>query len=289
MTPHTGGWIVGLETTEDAARTFMDALEPLGNAASAYETSTGGTWRVELYSLNPPDRAALVATVALAAAAAGAPEPDFTVRRLAARDWLAENRASFQPLCAGRYFIHPTRYEGAPPAGSISLALDAATAFGTGRHGATQGCLMALDRLARRRRPRRILDMGCGSGILAIAAAKTWRRPVLAVDIDAEAARVARANARANGVGSLVRAKRADGFTGVPRNKRFDLILANILARPLADMAPALARRLAPGGTAVLSGLLVEQEAQVRTAYRAQGMRLVTRIDIEGWRTLLLR
>lgn len=284
------GWIVELETSGEAAATFSAALAGLGHAVTEFETSPGGPWRVELYCPTMPDRPALVAAVALAAAAAGAPEPDFAVRPLPARDWLAENRASFQPLRAGRYFIHPTDFAGRPPAGSLALALDAATAFGTGGHGTTRGCLMALDGLARRRKPRRILDMGCGSGILAIAAAKTWRRPVLAVDIDAEAVRVAGANARRNGVATLVRAIRADGFanTAISRRAPFDLILANILARPLVAMAPALARRLAPGGVAVLSGLLVEQETQLLAAYRAQRLRFVRRLILEGWCTLVL-
>ncbi len=282
------GWIVELETSGEAAATFSAALAGLGHAVTEFETSPGGPWRVELYAASRPDHSMLVAAVALAAAAAGVTEPDFAARPLPARDWLAENRASFRPLRAGRYFIHPTDFAGPPPAGSVALALDAATAFGTGGHGTTRGCLLALDGLAKRRKPRRILDMGCGSGILAIAAAKTWRRPVQAVDIDAEAVRVAGANARRNGVASLVRAIRADGFEKAPRNLRFDLILANILARPLAEMAPALARRIIPGGIAVLSGLLADQGTQVLAAYTAQRMRFVSRIDIEGWRTLIL-
>ncbi len=290
MSDAESGWIVELETSGAAAATFSAALAGLGYAVTEFETAPGGRWRVELYCAARPDHPALVAAVALAAAATGAPEPDFAVRPLPARDWLAENRASFQPLRAGRYFIHPTDFADRPPAGSISLALDAATAFGTGGHGTTRGCLMALDRLARRRKPRRILDMGCGSGILAIAAAKTWRTPVLAVDIDAEAVRVAGENARGNGVAALVRAKRANGFanTAIGRAAPFDLILANILAKPLVAMAPALARCLAPGGTAVLSGLLVEQETQVLAAYRAQRLSFVRRLIVEGWCTLLL-
>ena len=233
----------------------------------------------------------LASAIARASASAGVKAPEFVVKPLAARDWLAVNRASFQPIRAGRFFIHPTFYEGRPPAGAQSIALDASTAFGSGSHGTTKGCLLALDRIARRRRPRRILDMGCGSGILAIAMAKAWARPVLAVDIDDEAVRVTADNALRNGVGKLVRAGAGRGFAApVMRGKRdFDLIVANILARPLIAMAPALSRALAPGGEAVLSGLLVHQENQVIAACRAQGMALARRDRIDNWSTLLLR
>jgi ribosomal protein L11 methyltransferase len=150
---------------------------------------------------------------------------------------------------------------------------------------------LALDGIARRRTPRRLLDMGCGSGILAIAMAKTWRRPVLAVDIDTEAVRVTRLNARRNGVGGFVRAWAGAGFAAPPlrRQSRFDLIAANILAGPLVSMAPALSRALAPGGAAVLSGLLAHQEAEVTAAYRAQGLVLSRRIRIDSWVTLILK
>jgi ribosomal protein L11 methyltransferase len=217
--------------------------------------------------------------------------PHFAVQPLEARDWLAENRASFRPIRAGRFFVHPTFFEGTPPAGSLAIALDAATAFGSGAHGTTRGCLLALDSIAQRRRPHRILDLGCGSGILAIAMARAWRRPVLAVDIDAEAVRMTRVNVRRNGVGALVRAGAGAGFATplLKRAGRFDLIAANILARPLVTMAPALASALAPGGEALLSGLLTHQEAQVTAAYRAQGLRLTRRIRIETWSTLIVR
>ena len=283
-------WIVALETREDAASVFLDALKGLSASASCFDTGPGGPWRVEALFTDRPDHGALGAAVALAAASAGVSAPDFVVWPLAARDWLAENRASFRPVVAGRFFIHPTFFEGRAPAGSHTVALDAATAFGSGAHGTTRGCLLALDGIARRRRPRRMLDMGCGSGILAIAMAKAWRRPVLAVDIDPEAVRVTSGNARANGVGRLVRAGPGAGLEAPLLNGggRFDLIAANILAKPLVRMAPALARGLAPGGEAVLSGLLVTQEAQVIAAYRAQRLRLARRIRIDNWSTLVL-
>ena len=284
-------WLLELETTAKGAPVLMDALDELAITVSSFEIGDGKVWQVAAMFDAMPDHAMLASAIALACAANGLKEPEFVVKPLEARDWLAENRASFKPIRAGRFFIHPTFYEGHPPAGSLSIALDAATAFGSGSHGTTKGCLKALDRIARRRRPRRILDMGCGSGILAIAAAMAWKRPVLAVDIDEEAVRVTATNARRNGVGDYVRAAAGPGFAApvMQRQRKFDLIVANILARPLIAMAPALARALAPGGEVVLSGLLTHQENQVIAAYRAQGLALLRRGRIDNWSTLLLR
>jgi ribosomal protein L11 methyltransferase len=176
------------------------------------------------------------------------------------------------------------------PAGLIAVEIDAATAFGTGEHPSTRGVLLALDSLARRRRFRRPLDIGTGSGILAIAAAKRLRRRVLASDVDCAAVRVAAHHVRRNGVAGQVRVICAPGYRShAVRRAQYDLILANILARPLALMARDLARAIAPGGVAVLAGLLERQEALVVAAHRAQGLALERRLVIEGWSTLILR
>ncbi|UCH75415.1 MAG: 50S ribosomal protein L11 methyltransferase [Rhodospirillales bacterium] len=291
MSPEeTAGWTLEFETSAGAAPVFLDALASLAAGASSFEAGPGGPWRIAAWFTDMPDHGALSAAVALAAAAAGTAAPDFVVRPAKARDWLAENRASFQPVRVGRFFVHPSFFEGNRPAGALAIVLDAATAFGSGAHGTTRGCLSVLDGLARCLKPRQMLDMGCGSGILAIAMAKAWRRPVLAVDIDEVAVRVTRANARANGVGRLVTAGEGAGFAAplLRRRGRFDLIVANILARPLQRMAPALAHNLVPGGTAVLSGLLTHQEAAVIAACRAHGLRIAHRIRIETWSTLVL-
>lgn len=284
-------WTLEIEVPEDSAPAFMEALDGLAVGVSGFETGGGGPWRIEAWFDSVPDHGALSATIALAAVSAGVGEPEFVVRPLEQRDWLAENRASFAPVRAGRFFVHPTHWQGHPAAGAWTVMLDAATAFGSGEHGTTRGCLLALDALARRGRPSRVLDMGCGSGILSIAAARAWPVPVLAVDIDPEAVRVTAENTRRNRVAQRVRGVCGIGFAALPglRAGCFDLILANILARPLQRMAPDLARRLVPGGTAVLSGLLAGQEAQVLSAYRAQGLALVRRIRIDGWSTLEVR
>jgi len=285
-------WTLELEAPEDAAPAFMEALDGLAVGVSGFETGGGGPWRIEAWFDGMPEHGALSAAIALAAASAGVTEPEFVVRPLEQRDWLAENRASFAPVRAGRFLVHPTHWQGHRPAGAWTVALDAATAFGSGEHGTTRGCLLALDALARRKRPRRVLDMGCGSGILSIAAALAWRIRVLAVDIDPEAVRVTAENAKRNHVAQRVCGVCGNGFAALPGRRvgrRFDLILANILARPLQRMAPDLSRRVAPGGTAILSGLLVAQEMQVIAAYRAQGLTLGRRIRLDGWSTLVLK
>jgi ribosomal protein L11 methyltransferase len=210
---------------------------------------------------------------------------------LPARDWVRENRESFPARRIGRYFIYGSHHRGAVPAGSVGLLIDAATAFGTGEHASTEGCLRALDCLARRGRCGCILDMGAGTGILAIAAAKTFGRDVLAVDIDPGSVRVAHENARRNGVARHVSTCWSPGYRTrrVRAGQPYDLVLANILARPLALMARDLRRALAPGGVAVLAGLIDWQEPYVLAAHRAQRLSLMRRIAVHAWRTLILR
>lgn len=238
----------------------------------------------------PVGRASIEVALALAAASAGVPPPELTIEPLPERDWLADNRERFAPFRIGRFVIQVPDGRTRTPPGAIPLRIEAATAFGSGRHGSTEGCLRALESLARR--PiRGALDVGCGSGILAIAAAKLWRVPVLASDIDPSAVDVARANARLNGVGHLVRVVVADSYRSpvIESSPPFDLVLCNILARPLKRLARELARHLAPGGVAVLAGLLRADGNDVLAAHRANGLGLVRKIDIEGWRTLVLR
>jgi ribosomal protein L11 methyltransferase len=275
----------------DAALEVAAALDELVGAVSAFEVSAdSGEWRVEAYPRAPLLDAALEIRLALLAAGAGGKLQGIVEERLAERDWLLENRRAFPPLRIGRFFVHGSHWHGPRPSGVIAIEIDAATAFGTGEHPSTRGCLLALDQLARRRRFHRPLDIGTGSGVLAIAAAKRLHHKVVAGDIDPGAVRVARHHARRNGLAGKVRAIRATGYRsrGLWRAD-YDLVLANILARPLALMARDLKRALAPGGVAVLAGLLLRQEAQVLSAHRAQGLMLSRRIVIDGWSTLILR
>jgi ribosomal protein L11 methyltransferase len=285
-----GLWRVVVTTRDaDAAAAATDALGEFG-AVSAFEERPGGAWCVEGLSTAPPDRPATLARLALAWLRVGGPPPEPRWERVPPADWVRLNQASFPPLAVGRYFIYGSHHDERVPPGRIGLLIDAATAFGTGEHATTRGCLLALDAVARIGRARRILDMGTGTGVLALAAAKTWHRRVRAFDIDPEAVRVARHNARRNGVARLCRVGRSAGYRdrAIAHGAPYDLVLANILARPLALMARDLARVLAPGGVAILSGLLPWQENLVLAAHRLRRLRLRGRLVIDGWSTLVL-
>src|SRR5271166_581482 len=243
----------------DAAEALLAALDEAAGTVAAFATAPG-EWRLEAYPQSRTLTPALSARLALAVVAAGGELREIREERLPARDWLAENQLAFPPLRVGRFFVYGSHYRGGIPSGALGIMLDAATAFGTGEHPSTRGCLLALEALARHRPIRHPLDIGTGTGILAIAAAKLLRRRVLASDIDAGSVEIARHNAVRNGVAQLVRAERASGYRNrALRRHGYDLILGNILARPLAAMAADLERHLAPSGRAVLSGLLRRQ------------------------------
>jgi ribosomal protein L11 methyltransferase len=206
--------------------------------------------------------------------------------------WLERTRAAFPEQLIGRRFaVRGTHLAGAAPSGRIALILDAGVAFGSGEHNSTRGCLVALEQVVTRRRPRRILDLGTGSGILAMAAAKLLHRPVLATDIEPWSVRVTRENARLNRVHKLVRPLLADGWRSalVRQGGPYDLVFGNILARPLRAMARDLASHLAPGGTAILAGLLQSQARDVLAAHRRAGLILERMIHLPPWTTLILR
>jgi ribosomal protein L11 methyltransferase len=273
-------------------------------AVGAYEAAIGGTcgsvglfhdeaadlWTVEGVKDRGAGDAELAAALALAALLSGV---EATARRhaTAAEGWLERTRAAFPEQLVGRRFAIRGAHIRTPRApGRVTLVLDASVAFGSGEHGSTRGCLRALERLAHRR-PRRVLDLGTGSGILALAAARLLRRPVLGSDIDPWSVRTARANAKANRLAPRVRCVRADGWTSpaIAGGGPYDLVLANILARPLVRLARKLARHLAPGGRAVLAGLLTTQARWVLAAHRCHGLVLERRLAEGNWCTLVLR
>ena len=218
--------------------------------------------------------------------------PALVLEPLAERDWVAESQRNLPPQTAGRFWVHGSHVTQAPPAGLIPLLVEASIAFGTGRHETTQGCLTALTELADAGTAvRNALDLGCGSGVLAMAIAKLWPGArVLAADNDAPSVGVTRENAELNGVPGIA-ALESEGYAA-PALKQaapFDLIAANILAAPLIQLAPDLARHLAPGGLAILSGLLTTQAPAVIQAHAAQGLTLVEARSYGEWDTLLLR
>ena len=209
-------------------------------------------------------------------------------------NWLEESYKQFPPFAVGPFFIYGSHFEGSVPKGKLPLLIDAATAFGSGEHGTTKGCLEALAKLEGEGvKPKHILDMGTGSGILAIAAYRLWKKPTLAIDNDREATRVAVRHRRMNAVPAGEKGMSCatgDGYQArqVKQAKKFDLIIANILAGPLTIMAPSLAANLAKGGVAILSGLLTTQEADVLAAHKAVGLKKKARIVHEDWCTLIL-
>jgi ribosomal protein L11 methyltransferase len=241
---------------------------------------------VALHFSAPPNETAVRALVALVAGATAANALRF--ERVAAKDWVRASLAGLQPITAGRFFVHGAHDRVRVPANQIGIEIEAALAFGTGHHGTTRGCLLALDRLLRPRQPRRVLDLGTGSGVLAIAAARALRSRVLATDIDASAVRVARGNARLNRVGALIEIVHASGVASSYIHARapFDLVFANILLGPLKRLATPLTRLLAPDAHVVLSGLLMAQANAAISAYHE--LVLERRIVIDGWATLIL-
>ena len=246
-------------------------------------------WTVEGVKRPGEGEAELAAGLALAAALTGM-TPALRRTPTAAGGWLARTLSTFPEQQVGRRFaVRGTHLGPGRAPGRITLVLDAGVAFGSGEHGSTRGCLRALERVAHRR-PRRILDLGCGSGILAMAAARLLWRPVLATDVDGWSVRVARQNAIANGLRNRMRCRLAAGWQPAARaGAPYDLVFANILARPLCAMATESATHLAPGGTAILAGLLDRQVRMVLAAHRRAGLVLEATVGEGAWTTLVLR
>jgi ribosomal protein L11 methyltransferase len=272
------------EPTARRLATYFD--ERLGDdvAVAAFENDQR-QWAVEITFSTSPDQNAIRELVE----SGGLDPAKLLFSELSEKDWVASSLANLTPVRAGRFLVHGAHHRGQFPTNLVGIEIEAALAFGTGHHGTTRGCLLALDRLLRQRRRARVLDVGTGTGVLAIAAAKVLHSKILTTDIDPVAVRVANANGRHNGVGTLIANRVADGRRGLPWRGPFDIILANILLGPLMRMAPQLASRLAPGGAIVLSGLLPNQASAAVSAYRAQGLALERRGILENWATLVMR
>ena len=291
LTPstHRATFAIG---NEQAAKRVVDLLTESfveRQAAIAAFEGPGGRWDVTVHFAEKPDQTSIRELVAIAAE--GEVAQDVSFDTVEARDWVKASLEQLVPVRAGRFIVHGRHDRAKVPANKLGIEIEAALAFGTGHHGTTRGCLLLLDSLLKARRPRRVLDLGTGTGVLAIAAAKALHGAVLASDIDPLAVRVARENDRLNGAGDLVQAVHATGFSAPEFSQRapFDLALANILANPLRQMATPMARHLAPSALVILSGLLPSQASGVIAAYRARGLVLLRHLRIEGWSSLLLR
>jgi ribosomal protein L11 methyltransferase len=286
---HRASFAIG---DEAAAKRVVDVLTEIffdGDAAVAAFEQPDGRWDVTLHFADPPDRALLREIVGNTAGHEVAKTLGFDT--VEAKDWVKASLEDLVPVPAGRFVVHGSHDRARVPPNKLGIEIEAALAFGTGHHGTTRGCLLLLDYVLRSSRPKRVLDLGTGTGVLAIAAAKALHRAVLASDIDLPSVRVARENAALNDAGNRVQVIRATGFaapdfaTGGP----FDLVLANILANPLRQLAGPMARHLAPGARVILSGLLTHQASAVIAAYRARGLVPLRHLRIEGWSSLLLR
>lgn len=287
MVVHTAFTTLGGRASAEALGEAMEGLDPAPTGVGVFEIEdASGLWEVGGYFSDRPDEAGLALLAAIHGAKA------FAVSRLDDRDWVAQVRRELTPVEAGRFVVHGGHDTHRVPGHRIGLCIEAAMAFGTGHHGTTRGCLLLLDRLARRgHRPRRVADIGCGTGVLAMAAAALWRIPAVASDIDPVASATARENVRANKMRPWVRTARAIGTrsdlmrAGAP----YDLIFANILAAPLKRLAPEIAAILTPGGHAILSGLLTRQAPGVAAVYRGHGFVVEERLTLGEWTTLGLR
>ncbi|MEO1039681.1 MAG: 50S ribosomal protein L11 methyltransferase [Pseudomonadota bacterium] len=271
-----------------AANDRLNALEEApGLGYSLFEDGEPGGGRFDALFDGAIDADAFVERAGL-----NAPGVEIDFGPLPEADWVAMSLAGLPPVEAGRFVVHGSHTDvEALTDGAQPILIEAGPAFGTGHHGTTKGCLIALDRLERGApAPKRVLDLGCGTGALAIAAAMLWpRAEIIASDIDPEAVAETDINADKNGMAARISAWTADGFDHEALNGPFDLILANILAGPLQELARALSARLTPGGVTVLSGLLEEQEAAVRAAYEAEDLTLLERDSLDGWVILSFR
>ncbi|HSV02198.1 MAG TPA: 50S ribosomal protein L11 methyltransferase [Phenylobacterium sp.] len=275
----------GPRAEAEAAAAALDA-DPATEALTysiLEEDEANGLWRIDAFPTEPPERAAIEAVLGRF------PALQVATELLADADWLALSLSGLPPVRAGRFFVYGAHDRGLAPPNTVNLRIEAGAAFGTGHHGTTVGCLAAFDGLLKARSFPRVLDVGCGTGVLAIAAARTGSRFAMGTDIDPISVRIANENARLNAAGA--RFVRAAGLTAaaVRATRPYDLVFANILAPPLVALAQDIGRALAPGGFAILSGLLRSQQRRVLAAYVSRGFRLERRLHRDAWATLVLR
>lgn len=264
----------------------LEGLVPEPTGVGVFEVEDGsGLWEVATYFMEAPDAAALAVFSALHDAR------PFNISEIPDQDWVSKVQRDLPPVAAGRFFVYGAHDADKVPAGKIALLIEAAMAFGTGHHGTTLGCLRAFDLLLDQGvTPERVIDLGCGTAVLAMAAAHVLPVTVLASDIDPVAVDVARANVIANGLDGRVDCAVSVGFDAAEVAVRapFDLIFANILKGPLVALAPDMAQHAAPGGHVILSGILNEQADDAVRVYQENGFNLHHRAEIVDWTTLIM-
>jgi len=300
LPPNNAAFIMRLRCDEATAVAVADIIvesyDPAETAASAFEEEQGDTktwaqlpWLVEVYFAAEPDQDSIRDLVTIVAGKDIAAALEFGT--ISQKDWVASSLEGLAPVRAGRFMVHGSHDRARVRPNDIALEIEAALAFGTGHHGTTRGCLLMLDAVLKERRPQRVLDVGTGTGVLALAAARYLHRPIASGDIDYIAVEAAASNARLNGATPWLRPVVARGVMhpDLQAGGPYDLIFANILARPLRNLAPSICALAADGADVVLSGLLAPDVAGVLSSYAAQGFTLMRRINLEGWACLRLR
>jgi ribosomal protein L11 methyltransferase len=274
----------GPRAIAEAAAAAIDADPALEEATYSIleEDEDRGVWRIDAFPTTTDEADGLVTLLG------GYDGLKVTREALADADWLAMALSGLPPVRAGRFFVYGMHDRGRTPPNAVNLRIEAGAAFGTGHHGTTVGCLLAYDQLLKSRRFAKVLDVGAGTGVLAIAAARTGARIAVGTDIDPVSVRIARENAEVNSAPARFVHASGLGHQLVAAQAPYDLVFANILARPLVSLAQSIRRSLRPGGVVILSGLLRTQERYVRAAYLARGFRLIRRIHRDAWATLVL-
>ena len=292
LPPHRPTHVLRLSTDGASARATTDLLgemfDPGQTAVAAFEAEDGRTWRLEAYFAEPPDEAVIRALIE---PILGRRVHEAVFETIDQQDWVRASLDGLKPVRAGRFLVHGAHDRASVRPNDLAIEIEAALAFGTGHHGTTLGCLRAFDAVLKRSRPRHVLDVGTGTGILAFAAAKALKGGVVAGDLDRDAVITARTNARLNGLHDRLRLFEGSGVRHALGNRprRFDVVFANILARPLKRLAPSLTAVVASRGTLILSGLIERDVPGVLSTYRHRGFHLARMGVIEGWATLVLR
>ena len=285
-------WQVSMNMPAEHAFIFSEVMEPFLDSTSIFELEGTRMWELNGFISRSPTRKNIEEAIASICLQLKISKPKIKFELLPEIDWVARNRESFPVIRYGRFTIHGSHDRFLVPKHSFKIEIEAGRAFGSGTHGTTEGCLRALSLLRRFVAPKRILDMGCGSGILSIASARLWpRSKILAIDVDSDAVATTHENIKLNRVKRQINCDRNDGYPKASPNSKtkFDMIVANILSGPLFDMAYDSSRWINKGGFVILSGLLIPQERYVLGAFLSCGLRLIKRQHISGWSTIILR
>ena len=282
-------WQISIDVPIHSLGFMQNALEPVVNALSVKINTKDCLIRA--YTQKRPEHEKILSAVTRAAAEANIQTPYVEIRVLPPTDWVTQSIRHLNPVKIGRFLIRGSHTKRCENPSVIELIINAGNAFGTGHHATTQGCLLAISKLASRRGIRNALDLGCGAGTLAFAIAKLWKIRTVAIDIDKNAIQTTKENALTNGIQSLVCCKVCDGLNSpvVRTHGPYDLLVANILFRPLIKLARTITDNLSGGGTVILSGILDQQASALVTTYRNHGVTLSDRFSIDGWATLMMK